>query len=146
MTFWDVLDMITTFHEKIRWVDAKTNKLVMHAHQPISCAKLKFRPKNSNLKHDFTGWNFHVESWRNIFRSKMKFLSWVLDENANTIHTWLIGLMEVWWMKKFCCLEEVCFELRKKVKVSGNLSLELAKKKFSLEKFWFGMKTCKYWC
>lgn len=30
-------------------------------------------------------------------------------------------------MKKFSSLEEVCFELRKKVEVSGNLSLELGK-------------------
>ena len=76
-----------------------------------------------------------------MFQSKMKSLSLVLDENVNAIHTWLVDLMESSMNEKFSSLEEVCFELRKKVEVSGNLSLELGKKNFSLEKFWFGMKT-----
>ena len=66
----------------MRWFDANIEKLVMHAKQPISCAELKFWQKNSNLKHECTSWNFHIGSWINMFWSKMKSLSWVLDEKC----------------------------------------------------------------
>ena len=110
--FLDVLYMITTFHENMRWFDAKTDKPIMQAKQLILCKELKFWPKISNLKHECTSWNFHVGSWRNMFQSKMKSLSWVLDEKY-ACNPELVGQshgkFDEWKVFKF---EEVCFELR----------------------------------
>lgn len=116
--FWDVLYMITTFHENTNWVDAKTDKLVMQAKQPISCAKVKFRPKNSNLEHESTIWNFHVISWRNMFQSKLD----VIHEFCMKMYEFNLELVSRShgnsMNEKFWSSEKICFELRKKVEVS----------------------------
>ena len=122
---WYVLYMIIIFHENMRWVDVKSYKLVMHDKQPIPCAKLKFWPKKSNWKHEYKSWNFHVGSWRNIFRSKMTSLSWVLDENANAIKSWLVGLMDYSLNEKFSSLKKYALSWEIKVNWVETWVLEL---------------------
>ena len=113
--FWVVCYMVTSFHENMRWLDAKTDKLVMQAKQPISCVELKFWPKLSNLKHECASWNFHFKSWRKKFQSKMKLVStvwWKMKVQA------MMGLPMSWkvrWRKRFFKFEEMCFELKWKV-------------------------------
>ena len=136
--------MFTTFHASLSWSDAKTDKLVKQAKQQISCAELKFRPKNSNFKHEFTSWNFHLGSWRNIFWSKMRSLSWVLDENVRRNPesvSWSHGssmngkVFEVW--------EKYALSWEREVKWVKIFFLELGKF-FSLEKFGWNEKLANF--
>ena len=84
----------------------------MQVKQTISCAKLKFWQKNSNLKHECASWKFNVGSWRNMFQSIMKSLSSVLDEKCEC-NLELVGQpygeFNEWKVLKF---EEVWFESR----------------------------------
>jgi hypothetical protein len=54
----------------------------MQDEQPILCAEGEISTKNWNFECESTSWDLHVESWRNMFQSKIKYLSWVLDENV----------------------------------------------------------------
>ena len=45
-----------------------------------------FDQGSSNLMHECTSWIFHVKSPRKMFRSKIKSLSWVLDDKWNASH------------------------------------------------------------
>lgn len=70
-----------------------------------------FDQGSSNLMHECTRWIFHVKSPRKMFWSKIKSLSWVLDDKWNASHGELVDPMES-SMKKNLKLGEICYELK----------------------------------
>ena len=64
------------------------------AEQPISCVEGENSTKNGKFEHDSIRWYFYVGSWRNMFQSIVRCISWVSDENV-----WLQSRVDelVWW-------------------------------------------------
>ena len=98
--------------------------------------KWSFDPKFSNLVHECTIWILHVESWRNMFQSKIKSFSWVLNYEYNASHGGVCrchGLFD----EEESEFDEMSFELSwKMVKWMRNEALE-PRKMFPLENLVF---------
>ena len=120
--------MFTAFHVNQSWANSKTHKLDKQAEQPISCAEGENSTKNWKFEHDSIRWDFHVGSWRNMFQSNVRCISWDLDENV-----WLQSRMDelVSWSsmkEKFWSFVKKCFELRKQVKVDEKFEFSYLEK------------------
>ena len=141
--FWDVLYFFTTAHANRSWENAKTHKIDKQAKQPISCVEGEILTKNWNFEHESTRWDFHVGSWRNVFWSKMRLISWFSDENV-----WMqskVGELVSWnsMKEKFWSLEKKWFELRKQAKVDDKFEFSYLENFFLTQQTWMEWKNSK---
>ena len=79
--------------------------------------EVKFWPKTENWNMNPYDDIFHVGSWRNMFQSNVRFISWDSDKNV-----WMqsgVDELVAWssMKEKFWSLVKKCFVLRKQVKV-----------------------------
>ena len=112
-----------SFHVNRSWANSKTQKLDKQDEQPISWAEGEISTKNWKNEHGFIWWDFHAGSWRNMFQSILRYLSWYSDENVFfEIHGEWVSLMEFDERNVLWSFVKMCFELRKQVKMDENLS------------------------
>ena len=90
--------------------------------------------------HECTRFIFHVKSPRKMFWSKMKSLSWVLDDKWNASDGGFVDLMEVQWRKALNLMRCTLSWSGKMVKWMESEVLETWKC-FSLENFGLRKKT-----
>lgn len=140
--FWNVLNFFTVFHANRSWQNAKIHKLDKQDEQPISCAEGEILTENWKFEHDSIRWYFHVGSWRNMFQSNVRFISWDSDENV-----WMQSRMNelVSWSsmkEKFWSLVKKWFEFRKQVKVNEKFEFSYLKS-FLTQKTWMEWQNLK---